>query len=650
MQAKWLVCIDWNDDGDFSDPSEDVTPDVLGLTLEHFRDLASEYMESARLDLELRNDTHRYSPPNTASPLYGRLAPGRRVWVRAAYPFDSLSGEPGARLDSRIPNLGAGFAWTEHGGVFEIAPSGAGVRTTGSQSGPRVATIDFGSPDISFGCWFTRIGSSSQGGLCLRRSVDGYLHVRVTGAAIEVREARAGSSDTLIASTPHTWDDGAEKFLQVAMHADDIHVFVDDLAVLEAVSSFNTSATNHGLLCEGEADHLWRGFGGWVSLFHGRVDAIQPRPRRGAQYCYLRAFDEMERLGTVTLYTYATAQLPQSTGDILDHILDYARVDPVRRKIDDGAALVPDTFSPAIWGVTAVDEIHRLQDEEDGLVYVDGHGRWRLEARDHRDSGSHVSTLATVTDSGGGTGPYFSDLVWDDGAGNVENMVFMRIRGYTNHGLRTAWTLAEKPAFRAFEAKDFLAEGAGYDTLGGQLTPIPNLDYRANTAQDGSGDNLTAQVAVSYPDTATYNGKGTLIRVTFGAAPGYLTLLQLRTLNAITYDDPVILLADDANSRLGYGDRIRSIDARWTRESDTALAAIQSRLDRRKDPRTVLRLTVKNGSGANLMLVLQRAVSDRLRVSYPDMGIDRAFFVEGRSITVSEGWTLVTGTLLLRVA
>ena len=312
--------------------------------------------------------------------------------------------------------------------------------------------------------------------------------------------------------------------------------------------------------------------------------------------------------------------------------------------------LVPDTFSPAIWGVKALDEIHRLQDEEDGLVYVDGHGRWRIEARQHRAVGPHSLPQTTVTDTGGGTGPYFSDLVWDDGAGNVENMVFMRIRGYTNHGLRTAWTLAEKPGFRAFEPKEFLAEGAGYDTLGGQLTPIPNLDYRANTMQDGSGDDLTAQVVVSHPDTATYNGKGTLVRVTFGATPGYLTLLQLRTLNAITYDDPVILLADDAASRRAYGDRIRSIDARWTRESDAALAAIRSRLDRRKDPRTVLRLTVTNGSGANLMLVLQRAVSDRLRVSYPDMGIDRDFFVEGRSITVSEGWTLVTGSLLLRAA
>ena len=211
--------------------------------------------------------------------------------------------------------------------------------------------------------------------------------------------------------------------------------------------------------------------------------------------------------------------------------------------------------------------------------------------------GPHTGTLATVTDTGGGTGPYFSDLVWDDGAGNVENVVFMRIRGYTNHGLRTAWTLAEKPAFRASESRDFLAEGTDYDTLGGQLTPAANTDYRANTKRDGSGDDITAQVSVSYPDTATYNGKGTLVRVAFGATAGYLTLLRMRTLNAITYDDPVILRADDAASRRAHGDRTRSIEARWTRESDTALAAIRSRLKGRKEPRTVLRLTVANGVG-----------------------------------------------------
>ena len=53
-QAKWLVRVDWNDDGDFSDSNEDVTSDVLGLTLEHLRGLSSGHIESARLEMELK--------------------------------------------------------------------------------------------------------------------------------------------------------------------------------------------------------------------------------------------------------------------------------------------------------------------------------------------------------------------------------------------------------------------------------------------------------------------------------------------------------------------------------------------------------------------------------------------------------------------
>ena len=59
-QAKWLVHVDWNDDGDFSDANEDVTGDVLGLTLEHFRDLTNDHIEAARLELELKNDDHKH--------------------------------------------------------------------------------------------------------------------------------------------------------------------------------------------------------------------------------------------------------------------------------------------------------------------------------------------------------------------------------------------------------------------------------------------------------------------------------------------------------------------------------------------------------------------------------------------------------------
>ena len=649
-QAKWLVQIDWSNDGDFSDGNEDVTSDVTRLTLEHFRDLASGRVEAAQLELQLRNDDHKYSPPNAGSPIGGDLKPGRKVWVRAAYPYDGFADSPGVRLADHVPDYDSAFRWKEHLGAFRVGPSGAAAETAGALvDGGCVAAVDFGDANASFGCGFTRGSDSARhGGLCFRVSdSSNYLYVRVTGTAVELRKVRGGA-DSRIASASHTWASAVRKALQVVLHGDSIRVFVDDDEVLDATSPFNRTATRHGLFCGGRADHSWDDFGGWVSLFYGYVDSIRPRPRAGAQYCYVRALDEMERLTGVTLYTYATAQMPQASDRILGDILDYSDVDAARRRLDGGQTLVPHTWSPSIWGVQAMPEIHRLQDEEDGLVYVDGHGFWRMESRGHRADAPHTASMATLMDTDDGSNAYFSDMVWDDGAVNVENVVFVRIRGATNRGARTAWTLTEKPRFSAHETKDFLAESKDYDVVAGQLTPAEGVDYRANTSRSGYGADISSELTVTHPNTIDYNGKGTLIRVRFGAAAGYLTLLELRTLYAFTYDAPLLVIAEDSASKDAYGERIRSIDARWTREVAVAQAAAESRRDRRKDPKTVLRVVVPNGSPANLMLALQRSLSDRVTVRYDDIGIDQDFFIEGRKIAVSEGWTLVTGELLLQ--
>ena len=58
------------------------------------------------------------------------------------------------------------------------------------------------------------------------------------------------------------------------------------------------------------------------------------------------------------------------------------------------------------------------------------------------------------------------------------------------------------------------------------MTPVENTDYDANTAQDSSGTDISSELSVTHPNTADFNGKGTLIRVTFGATAGYLTLLS----------------------------------------------------------------------------------------------------------------------------
>ena len=263
--------------------ARDVTGDVLGLTLDHSRDLLRDRIPAARVEMELRNGDHRYSPPNGRSPLAGTVKLGRKLWVRAAYPFDGFSNTRGTRLAEHSPDYDDGFTWSEHSGGFEIGPTGIGARTShAAGEGRCAATVDFGDADVSFGCDFTRGGGTAHGGLCFRYSdADNFLYVRVTGSAVEVRKVEGGA-DSLLASASHAWASGVRGFLQVELHGASIRVFVGLDAVVEAESSFNNmGATRHGPFSEGQADHLWESFGGWVSLFHGGIDSILPRPGRG---------------------------------------------------------------------------------------------------------------------------------------------------------------------------------------------------------------------------------------------------------------------------------------------------------------------------------------------------------------------------------
>ena len=645
-EAKWKLMVDWQGDGQFAGVNDDITPATLDLSLRHLRDMNSEYIAAARLDFRLTNQDHRYSPPNKTSPLFGKIKPGRKVWLRAASPYDELGNIPGASLADRAPDFGGTYRWTTADDDFRIAANG-GARTHGVHAGRRVATMDFGLVDASFGCYFTR-GSDAvrHGGLTLRYAdADNFLYLRVNGSAAQLRKVEH-SSDSLLAESALQWNAGDTHFLQVELHGDLVRVFVDRQQIIAAESDFNITATRHGLYCDGAADHLWQQFGGWVSLFHGDLYSIDPQPNE--RQCRIRAYDEMRRLESVTLYMYATSSFPQTSDEILGDILDYAGFDSELRLPDAGVELVPQLWSPALWGVQATDEIQRLQDEEDGFIYVDGHGFWRLENRSHREAAPHTASRAALRSSSEGLDPYFSELEWSDGVENVENKLFMRIRDATNYGHRTAWTLGETPYFEAGETREFLAESKDFDVIGGQLNPLPNTDYTANTQRDGNGADITAQLTVTYPSTRLYNGKGTLIRVQFGDTAGYLTRLGMRTVNALAFNAPLLLTAEDTGSQNTFGQRIRSIDARWTREAQQAQATLKRRLGRRASSRATLKVSLLNGSDANMLLMLQLRLSDRLALHYEDMGVNGDFFVEGHLLEVSTEGKRVEQALLLR--
>lgn len=646
-EAKWKLLVDWQGDSRFAGVDDDITDATLQLSLRHMRDLKTEYMGAAQLDIRLANSDHNYSPPNARSSLFGSLKPGRKVWLRAAFPYDEFSDSHGALLADHSPQYGSKYRWTTPNRDFSIAPEG-GAQTNGPHTGKRIATMDFGLTDVSFGCDIT-LGSDTNrhAGLAMRYTdTSNFLYIQATGDALQFRKVEQGT-DSLIAQSALQWDSGIRRFVHVELHGDLIRVFVDRQQIIAARSAFNTSATQHGMYCDSAADHLWQQFGGWVSLFYGDLHSIDPQPNR--QECRIRAFDEMRRMEDITLYMYATASLPQTSNEILGDILRYAGVSSEHRMLDTGDELVPQLWSPSLWSVQAADEISRLQDEESGFIYVDGHGFWRLENHSHRDSAPHTTARAVLhSSSGGSADAYYSALEWSDGVDNIENKLFMRIRDATNHGHRTAWMLGEAPYFNAGETREFLAESKDFDVVGGQLTPQANIDYTANTESDGAGTDITAQLSVTYPATRLYNGKGTLIRVRFGSTAGYLTRLAMRTANALTYDAPLLLTAENARSQGDYGQRVRSIDARWTREVQQAQATLDRRLGRRSSPRTALRATLLDGSDTNTLAMLQLRLSDRVALRYEDMGVNGAFFIEGHTLEITRGGKRFERTLLLR--
>lgn len=84
----YIIAIDWDNDGDFIDPFDEVSPDVLdqpGIRFNRGRDRQRTLQPAAATEAGflLDNTDRRYSPENAASPIFGKMLPGRPLHIRA---------------------------------------------------------------------------------------------------------------------------------------------------------------------------------------------------------------------------------------------------------------------------------------------------------------------------------------------------------------------------------------------------------------------------------------------------------------------------------------------------------------------------------------------------------------------------------------
>jgi len=80
--AAWKIYVDWDNNGDFSGPGDDITNFVTGVSWRRGRDRASSLTGQAlslSFEIRLDNSDGRFNSFLATGPLYGKLLPGRKV-------------------------------------------------------------------------------------------------------------------------------------------------------------------------------------------------------------------------------------------------------------------------------------------------------------------------------------------------------------------------------------------------------------------------------------------------------------------------------------------------------------------------------------------------------------------------------------------
>jgi hypothetical protein len=173
--------------------------------------------------------------------------------------------------------------------------------------------------------------------------------------------------------------------------------------------------------------------------------------------------------------------------------------------------------------------------------------------------------------------------------------------------------------------------------------------YRATVNDDGTGGEITHELTVGYADEDEYAGKHKKISITPGATDGFLVKLQFRA-DGRKKDDPFSSDRTSPTSITNNGERSREIKCKFIDRPLVADTMAGSILDRRENALTQLQLTFTPGDRATLHHLVQRKISDRIRVAYNDMGLDDEFFIEGESARVTDGGTRIVWVWQLREA
>ena len=352
--------------------------------------------------------------------------------------------------------------------------------------------------------------------------------------------------------------------------------------------------------------------------FYGKVREIEPVPGtiRERQVKVI-AYDVIRDL-VESDAREVDIQVGQMDDDLLTELLDSlpTTAQPVRRDLDTGLDTYPYAFDNVGSGAKAAALIQDILLSGYSLGAVKGDGTFFTVNRYNRTAGSSAATFSNT----------MQGLIVPSSLEKVYNRVRATIHPKTVDAAATTVLFSQPVTAASIPAGGSLTVWGSYRDpnvenrlVGGTavVTPlVATTDYVANSAADGTGSNLTADVAIV---TTAFASTAKFVITNNAAVPAFLTKLQIRG-KGIYDDGPQTFESYTAKS---YGDRPYSLDMPYQDDPDIGQSAADYLNAVYNSLTAVLEAVeiVANSSSTFLTQALAREIGDQITITETVTGV-----------------------------
>lgn len=365
------------------------------------------------------------------------------------------------------------------------------------------------------------------------------------------------------------------------------------------------------------------------ALFRGRVDDFEVHVDYSDRTAGFTFLDGLNDLSGVKLSTAVYASL--HTGDLVNVVLDLAGWTG-GRDIDPGATVVKYWWLEGTDALSAINDLVKSEGPP-AAAYVAPDGTFTFRDRHHRMlrqasltsratfSAGFLDDCEDTGDVPAGGCSFTRPFIYAHGWRDIVNAVAFDVEERGAVGEPAAvWT--DESTYYLSMGQSVDIEASASDPFIGAVTPVLGTDV-TYAAPDGAG-----------LDILLSRDSGASVKLTLRAVGGPVTVtgLQLRALS-LAVQRTVKVAVTDPGSISRHGERAYPDSAPWAGPED-AQAIANTVLLYYANRRPTVQLRVVSQDPAHFMQVLQRTVSDRIRIVNAEMGLDSDFFVERVTHTV----------------